>query len=151
VSGCFQGDVAKKPEDAAIYKKVLASSLEELKTQSNAVKYRENLEALANLYVKGYNLDWELLHQGEAKQKISLPTYPFAKERYWVTTSESTFTKNVLQTVSSLHPFIDANTSTLEGQRFTKLLTGKEFYLNDHRVNNIPILPGVAYLEMVRA
>ena len=34
---------------------------------------------------------------------------------------------------------------------FTKLLTGKEFYLNDHRINGLPILPGVAYLEMARA
>ena len=84
VPGCFQGDVVKKPEDAAIYKKILASSLEELKVQSSEVKYRENLEVLANLYVKGYDLDWELLHQGEAKQKISLPTYPFAKEHYWI-------------------------------------------------------------------
>ncbi len=150
VAGCFQCEVVKKPEDAAIYKKVLASSLEELKTQSSAVKYRENLEALANLYVKGYDLDWELLHQGETKQKISLPTYPFAKERYWIPENESTVTKNTFQAIASLHPLIDSNTSTLSEQRFTKLLTGKEFYLTDHRVNNIPVLPGVAYLEMVR-
>ena len=39
----------------------------------------------------------------------------------------------------------------LTEQCFTKLFTGSEFYLNDHRVNNIPVLPGVAYLEMARA
>ena len=57
------------------------------------------MSALANLYVKGYDLDWELLHQGESKQKISLPTYPFAKERYWIPESESTFAKKTLQAV----------------------------------------------------
>ena len=47
--------------------------------------YKSNLEALANLYVKGYDLDWELLHADEAKRKIALPDLAhLQKERYWV-------------------------------------------------------------------
>ncbi len=89
VKNIFRGAVEQEPEDGAIYKKVLETILEELKTQSSVdlQKYKNNLEALANLYVKGYELDWELVHQGEAHQRISLPTYPLLKERYWVAVS----------------------------------------------------------------
>ncbi len=46
-------------------------------------QYKENLLALAKFYVEGYALDWQQIHEHESKQKIALPTYPFAKERYW--------------------------------------------------------------------
>ena len=42
---------------------------------------------LLELWVKGLSFDWRRLY-GEAKpRRISLPTYPFAKERYWVEAS----------------------------------------------------------------
>ena len=48
---------------------------------------RGKLNKLLELWVKGLPLDWRRLY-GEAKpRRISLPTYPFAKERYWVEAS----------------------------------------------------------------
>ena len=38
---------------------------------------------ISSAYVKGYNLDWESLHQNENQWRIALPTYPFVKKRYW--------------------------------------------------------------------
>ncbi len=90
VKNIFRGAVEQEPEDAAIYKEVLKTALEKLKDVhllQNPQDYKDKLEALANLYIKGYELDWELVHQGEAHQRISLPTYPFLKERYWVSVS----------------------------------------------------------------
>src|SRR3546814_11069880 len=52
---------------------------------------------------------------------------------------------------SVLHPLVHENVSTLQQARFTTLLTGAEFFLADHRMQGQKILPGVAYLEMVRA
>jgi len=82
----FSGNASKEPDDKAIYKQVLQVSLEKLKhaATKETTQYKELLEALSNLYIKGYDLDWTLLHQGEEKQSISLPTYPFLKERYWI-------------------------------------------------------------------
>lgn len=51
-------------------------------------QYQENLLALAKFYVDGYALDWQQVHAHEAQQKIALPTYPFAKERYWYSDAE---------------------------------------------------------------
>ena len=66
IDGCFRGDASKKPDDAAIYAKVLNTTLNDLRSRpiQNAKEYKINLTALANLYVKGYDLDWALLHQG---------------------------------------------------------------------------------------
>ncbi|MCG6893045.1 MAG: SDR family NAD(P)-dependent oxidoreductase, partial [Desulfobacteraceae bacterium] len=41
------------------------------------------LEKLGRLWVSGADLDWRLLHPGRRPQRVSLPAYPFAKERCW--------------------------------------------------------------------
>ncbi|WP_160717044.1 SDR family NAD(P)-dependent oxidoreductase [Chitinophaga solisilvae] len=48
-------------------------------------------DKLLNLWVKGYAFDWRLLYTSHADKprRISLPGYPFAKERYWVPETES--------------------------------------------------------------
>ena len=96
-TGYFKGLVEKAPVDGAIYKKIIKVTHEELKNRRamSLSTYKENLEILANLYVKGYDLDWELLHQDESHQKIRLPTYPFLKERYWLSASSQTTTTHL--------------------------------------------------------
>ena len=37
--------------------------------------------------MRGYEIDWQTLHDGETCRRISLPTYPFTLERYWVDVS----------------------------------------------------------------
>ncbi|MGA2655369.1 MAG: SDR family NAD(P)-dependent oxidoreductase, partial [Gammaproteobacteria bacterium] len=78
----------EQPHDQAIFNKIFKQTMQELAeaNQLSPINYRENLLALANFYVEGYDLDWELLHQSESKRKIPLPTYPFEKNRYWVST-----------------------------------------------------------------
>jgi len=51
---------------------------------------REKLNLLAKYYLEGCNIDWEKLHHGELKKRLSLPVYPFAKERYWYNSYQKT-------------------------------------------------------------
>ena len=51
---------------------------------------RENLQALGELYCQGYELRWSPLFGRTAPRRISLPTYPFAKESYWVSDKRAT-------------------------------------------------------------
>ena len=46
-------------------------------------KYKDDLLALADLYSQGYDLAWEVLFKEAPYYRISLPTYPLSKERYW--------------------------------------------------------------------
>ena len=72
--------------DAVIFRQVVATVLKELPEalRQGETVYREKLAALAALYARNYDLDVVALHHGEAHRRISLPTYPFARERYWI-------------------------------------------------------------------
>ena len=52
--------------------------------RDDAATCQDTLRALADLYCQGYELAWQTLHQAAKPNRIPLPTYPFAKERYWV-------------------------------------------------------------------
>lgn len=44
-----------------------------------------DLDKAAALWVRGTDIDWGELHGGEPMRRIAgLPTYPFARERYWL-------------------------------------------------------------------
>jgi amino acid adenylation domain-containing protein len=47
-----------------------------------AIEHSEN-KSLAQLWVKDINIDWSLLYPEAKPGKISLPAYPFAREKYW--------------------------------------------------------------------
>jgi acyl transferase domain-containing protein/NAD(P)-dependent dehydrogenase (short-subunit alcohol dehydrogenase family)/acyl carrier protein len=110
---------------------------------------------LLDLWVRGLSFDWRTLHAAAEPRRISLPTYPFAKERYWaVPSSDALLGATVAAGATAaavLHPLLHENTSDLYEQRFTSTFSGKELFLADHQVQGARVLPGVCYLEMARA
>ncbi|WP_438018415.1 SDR family NAD(P)-dependent oxidoreductase [Sorangium sp. So ce315] len=106
-------------------------------------------EKLLELWTKGLSFDWARLYasgHGPRPRRVSLPTYPFARERYWVDVAESL---PAIEPV--LHPLAQRNTSSLEEQRFSSTLSRDAFFLSDHVIRGDKVLPGVCYLEMARA
>ena len=68
---------------------LFTEALSELRTMqsSDAMppdRYRLLLQAVAEGYVSGLSVDWELVHPRGSGRRISLPTYPFEKRRCWV-------------------------------------------------------------------
>jgi acyl transferase domain-containing protein/acyl carrier protein/enoyl-[acyl-carrier-protein] reductase (NADH) len=113
-----------------------------------------DLADLARSWVNGARIDWKRIGGGRPRQRISLPTYPFARERHWLPQPAKVLPAAAVSPAipaSGLHPLLDANQSTLNGIRFVKRFTGAEFYLTDHLIGGQKVLPGVAYLEMARA
>ncbi len=49
----------------------------------------ETLNALAQLWANGVDVDWEAFHRTEQRSRVSLPTYPFERQTYWVGTNAS--------------------------------------------------------------
>lgn len=45
------------------------------------------LEGLGKLYVQGAEINWTSFDQGYTRQKVSLPNYPFDRQRYWIETT----------------------------------------------------------------
>ncbi len=51
---------------------------------SNQNNWKELLQTLAQLYLNGIRVDWKGFEKPYHRKKVSLPTYPFQRERYWV-------------------------------------------------------------------
>lgn len=116
---------------------------------------QRHLAKLASLWVTGVEINWADLYTGFSPKRVSLPSYPFAKERYWYPETSNSFATHtsVLPTnnaVARLHPLVHRNASTLKEQKFVSSFTGGEFYFADHIVETQKILPGVAYMEIAR-
>ncbi|MEX3629148.1 MAG: SDR family NAD(P)-dependent oxidoreductase [Burkholderia sp.] len=103
-------------------------------------------DALAAAWIDGMRIDWaRLRHDGPPPRRVHLPSYPFARERYWRPASDAAAPD------TALHPLVQRNVSTLGCTRFATTLTGAEPCLTDHVVASRSVLPGVAHLEMARA
>jgi amino acid adenylation domain-containing protein len=48
------------------------------------------LETLGRLWLAGAPIDWQSLHRGEPRQRVSLPAYPFEPRRFWIDAPRST-------------------------------------------------------------
>ncbi|WP_369751182.1 SDR family NAD(P)-dependent oxidoreductase [Brevibacillus sp. BC25] len=108
---------------------------------------RGKYSKLLDLWVKGLPIDWNQLYQEEQPSRISLPTYPFAKESYWIKAKSVSSSAGA----GSIHPLLHQNTSHFMEQRFSSTFTGQEFFLTDHVIKGQRVLPSAAYLEMARA
>jgi acyl transferase domain-containing protein/acyl carrier protein len=108
-------------------------------------------ERLLELWVGGPSVNWHELHAGRKRRFISLPTYPFSLERYWVPEAVGVTASTCLPAGTRLHPLLHENASDLHTQSYRTRLDGTEFFLADHRVGGAKVLPGVVHLEMARA
>ncbi len=109
---------------------------------------RADASRLARLWVDGMIQDWRGLPAAARGHRVSLPTYPFADKRHWI--PEGTDATHAGKGTAVLHPLLDRNESTFERQLFRKRFHRGEFFIYDHKVMDIPTLPGVAYLELAR-
>ena len=62
--------------------------------------------ALGDLWTKGGRLDWRALCADEKRQRVSLPSYPFERQRYWIEP------KNVSASTSPAAPSLNASANT---------------------------------------
>ena len=44
----------------------------------------EILTSLGELYIRGYEVDWDGFNAPYSRRRVSLPTYPFDRRRYWL-------------------------------------------------------------------
>lgn len=115
---------------------------------------RSKLLALADLYCRGARLPLDALFAGSGAQRIALPTYSFEKRRFSIPAlPEDASPKKPVAAAApaNLHPLLHVNVSDLSGLMFASEFDGEEFFLRDHAVLGHRVLPGVAYVEMVRA
>lgn len=105
-------------------------------------------KAVAQQWCEGRTVPWSNIRANNGLRLLEdLPLYPFEGKRYWLPERAS----RASAATARLHPLLHENISTLSGQRYRSTFDGGQPLLADHRVQGHLVLPGVAYLEMVRA
>nr|WP_142314886.1 SDR family NAD(P)-dependent oxidoreductase [Bacillus wiedmannii] len=79
IEGLYRGQVKGNKETLSLF-----VADEELQEAIEKWIQRRKYSKLTELWVKGLTFDWKKIYSDVKTQRISLPTYPFAKQRYWV-------------------------------------------------------------------
>ncbi|WP_042224156.1 beta-ketoacyl synthase N-terminal-like domain-containing protein [Oceanobacillus manasiensis] len=104
----------------------------------------EVLNKLAELYILGVELPWDLMMRGWEARRIPLPTYPFQHRHCWVESK-------AISTAAKGHPLLgDYPVSTIGHTVFRKTFQPENYWeLTEHRIMGISTLPGSALLEIM--
>jgi acyl transferase domain-containing protein/NADPH:quinone reductase-like Zn-dependent oxidoreductase/NAD(P)-dependent dehydrogenase (short-subunit alcohol dehydrogenase family) len=108
--------------------------------------------SLAELYAAGGQIDWVGFDRGCRRRKVSLPTYPFERERYWVEATRATAAPPAASArPAGGHPLLGDRLSSpaLAATVFEAVIDRtRAADIYDHRVLDRPIMPGAGFIEM---
>jgi acyl transferase domain-containing protein/acyl carrier protein len=107
--------------------------------------------ALAEAHSNGAEVEWGAFFAGSGAKRVSLPTYPFQRKRYWMEASASGADPVAIGQSPAEHPLLGASLSLAAGEQ--RLLTGRlslttHPWLADHSVTGTPLLPGTGFVEL---
>ncbi|WP_324190927.1 type I polyketide synthase [Nocardia nova] len=104
---------------------------------------------LGRLFEAGHDVDWPKFFEGTGARRVTLPTYAFQRENYWLTATPGDATDFGLRPID--HPLLagvvdnpDTAAVTLAGQ----LTSRTRSWLADHTILGVTLLPGTAFVEL---
>ncbi len=108
------------------------------------------LNSLAGLYVHGCPVDWRGFDEPYPRRHVSLPTYPFQRQRYWLTPSPKL---HGMQNGEAFHPLLGSRLRSAAQEIIfeNELIAQQPAFLEDHVVNERVLMPATAYLEILLA
>ncbi|MEZ4867747.1 MAG: type I polyketide synthase [Caldilineaceae bacterium] len=114
-------------------------------TQSN---WAPLLESVGELYVRGVVLNWAGFDEAYTRRRLSLPTYPWQRQRYWKETQNSAR----LAPRPALHPLLDQK---LKLPLFQETIFESEFnsqtrpFLRDHLIYEQVVVAGACHVSLL--
>ena len=104
------------------------------------------VESVTEAYQAGLPIRFAGLFAGEARRRISLPSYPFQRRHHWLEPPKR-------QRRSSDHPLLGARHESARGEITfeTEVFPSDPSYLNDHKVFDRIVAPGALYGAMACA
>uniref|UniRef100_UPI000ADEB6D8 polyketide synthase family protein n=1 Tax=Nocardia anaemiae TaxID=263910 RepID=UPI000ADEB6D8 len=109
------------------------------------------VRAVAEAHCAGVDVDWVEFYAGTGARRVDLPTYPFQRQHYWLSSSEAFGDVGSLGLTEVDHPILRTMAGVPGGDRvFTgRLSVAAQPWLADHVIGDSIILPGAALVELV--
>lgn len=119
------------------------------------------LSSLGQLYVAGATIDWKEVDADYVRERVTLPSYPFQRQRYWVDAAQPSNDRRHVPAAGLTAPTRQLHHSLL-GRKLLLAETDKirfegflrhnsPAYLDHHRIYGTPIVPATGYVEMALA
>jgi acyl transferase domain-containing protein/acyl carrier protein len=104
-------------------------------------------ETLAELYLRGVPVNWDAYESERGRRRVTLPTYPFERQRYWLDarTGKTSRGKN------KRHPLLGERADSAIPVYEGALDLESAAWIADHRVAGSAVVPAAAYLEIALA
>ena len=137
-AGAKRASVRRKADIGTTAADVIAQHLRE-----------RDLASLLDIWLKGQEPDWKALYAGFTMRRCTLPTYAFARERYWFSINPEA-QKAQSGTQAVLHPLLHRNVSVFGRQSFASDSAMFEKSLRGTALRPEAGLPDLLPVEMVR-
>jgi acyl transferase domain-containing protein/NADPH:quinone reductase-like Zn-dependent oxidoreductase/NADP-dependent 3-hydroxy acid dehydrogenase YdfG len=117
---------------------------------------RALLDAVAQLHVRGTEIDWLALQGGDRSVPLELPTYPFHRKRHWFTIPEPQAPEENLPSSPENptgDPLLGRRIVAATAERIfeSRFSANRPALLADHRIQGETIVPAAVWLEIALA
>ncbi len=118
-----------------------------ISSQSN---WKDILQTLSQLYLNGIQIDWKAYDKPYNRKKVSLPNYPFQREKYWVDALKK-HKKRILPPED--HPLFGELIHSPSKEKLFKneIDLDSLAYLKDHKVFESVLFPAAGFAELMHA
>ncbi|WP_421111406.1 type I polyketide synthase, partial [Streptomyces sp. NEAU-S77] len=109
------------------------------------------MAAVAELFVRGDKVDWSAVFAESGAERISLPTYAFQRERFWMGSVRPGTDASGLGLGAAGHPLLGASVAVAGSDAVlltSRLAVRSHPWLADHVVAGSVLVPGTAFVEL---
>jgi acyl transferase domain-containing protein len=113
------------------------------------------LSTLGSLFVLGMNPDWKAFDKPHPRRRVSLPTYPFQRERFWLPAAVPRTKAHRSAASAGSHPLLGVHMALAKepGTHIwqSELSLERFPWLIDHQVQGVVVVPATAFVELAIA